>query len=349
MKLPPSLFDDSSATGLPRAGFQPQQTPLREGYFAPQGVWRPRPVKRRATSAAQGASVGGQSSYLYVFVHAKENRLKIGRSDVPLRRLSSLPEAEHIDHIQSFRVELPDRQRAREVESLLHKALADYRLQLTFLNASSLHRYQLKGWDGMTEWFRLSGMRHVLDLLRALPESTARQGASLQTLDGQPYVMDAPMVYLKEADRRREEARKYNLGQLDHICDALLQIRRHLNISWQESKAGDSSALRHGGILRVHGYKGWWDLENLTPRMGLTDHALWNLKTGKASQPERTCHRTGIAISSPVASLVCLIRFAIDQPNDLELVFSHPDRLRQVPASSDIRRRWFQFRKALTA
>lgn len=65
-----------------------------------------------------------QPCFVYVFVHANESRLKIGRSDVPLRRLGNLPEADYIDRVQSFRLELPDRQRAREVEPMLHKALA---------------------------------------------------------------------------------------------------------------------------------------------------------------------------------------------------------------------------------
>lgn len=51
--------------------------------------------------------------------------------------------------------------------------------------------------------------------------------------------------------------------------------------------------------------------------------------------------------SSPVTSLVALIRFATDEPNDLELVFNHPDRLQKVPAGADVYRRWTQFRKAL--
>lgn len=207
MKLPPSLFDAPLGPCSPSPSTQPLQPQLREDYFAPQGVWRSRPSKLRATAAAHGTGVLGMPSYLYVFVHANENRLKIGRSDVPLRRLANLPEAESIDHIQSFRLELPDRQRAREVESMLHKALAGYRLKLTLLNASSLRKYQHQGWDGVTEWFSLSGMRHVLDLLRALPESAAGQGAQLETLDGQPYVTDAPLQYVNEADRLRDEAR----------------------------------------------------------------------------------------------------------------------------------------------
>ena len=393
MKLPPSLFDDSprpppsrsrsrvrygtkgpsKSSDSSRMRLTPDTTPeqpvLEEDYFAPQGVWRPRASKLRATAEVHGSGAlesgvrstcaVDQPSYVYVLVHASENRLKIGRSDVPLRRLANLPEAEQVDHVQSFRLALPDRQRAREVESMLHKALASYRLKLTILDASSLRQDQLQRWDGATEWFSLAGMRHVLDLLRALPEFMGRQGAPLESLDGQPYLQTVPLRHMNEADRLRDEASQHNLGQLDHICDALMQVKRHLKISWKggkgesvgegkgEDKVAAGGVLSHGGILRIHGYKGWWDLENLTSRMSITDHALWNLKTGKASQSERTCHRTGVTVSAPLVSLVSLIRFAIDKPNDLELVFNHPDRLHTVPAGTDIYRRWMRFLEVL--
>jgi len=51
--------------------------------------------------------------------------------------------------------------------------------------------------------------------------------------------------------------------------------------------------------------------------------------------------------SSPVTSMVALIRSASDKPDDLELVFNHPDYLQKLPAGAEISRRWTQFRKAL--
>jgi hypothetical protein len=91
--------------------------------------------------------------------------------------------------------------------------------------------------------------------------------------------------------------------------------------------------------------------------MGITDHTLWNLKSGKtinALKPCRAGRRTTAfeahvtpGASSSVTSLVALIRFASDMPDDLELVFNHPDRLQKLPAGADVHRRWTQFRKAL--
>lgn len=361
MKLLASLFEDPKGLRPTRRNTEPRQSLLKEDVFDRKGVWRPRSAA--PTKAGGATQAQTRSSYLYVFAHAHENRFKIGRSDLPLRRLANLPEADQIDHIQSFRLELPDRRRAIEVESMLHKALASFRLELTWLNASTLGHQQVQRWDGATEWFSLSGMHHVMDLLRALPESSSIQRIPLQTLDGQPYVVDAPLKFKNESDQQRHEARQYNLERLDHICNSVIQIKRHLKVSWHDNKnskapTGSSvCSLSTGGILRVHGYRGWWDLENLAPRMGITDHALWNLKTGKtvnALKPCRTGRRPNAfathvtpGASSPVTSLVALIRFASDKPDDLELVFHHPDRLQKVPAGVDIHRRWTQFRKAL--
>lgn len=246
---------------------------------------------------------------------------------------------------------------------MLHKALASFRLELASLIASTFSQQQVKAWDGSTEWFSMSGMHYVMDLLRALPDSLPAQQIQLETLDGKPYVVDAPQKFQKESDRRRYEARLYNLERLDHICNSVMQIKRHLQISWHDSKSSKAptgssvGSLLTGGILRVHGFRGWWDLENLPPRMGFTDHALWNLKTGKtnnALKPCRAGRRTNAlarhvtpGASSPVTSLVALIRFASDKPDDLELVFHHPDRLQKLPAGADVHRRWTQFRKAL--
>lgn len=362
MKLPESLFDDPNRLQPIYRDTEPQQPLLREERFDRKGVWRPRSASQLQSGRYTRQEPPGPS-YLYVFAHAFEKRFKIGHSVLPLGRLANLPEANQIDHVQSFRLEFPDRRRARQVESMLHKALASFRLKLASLIASTFSQQQVKAWDGSTEWFSMSGMHYVMDLLRALPESLPAQQIQLETLDGKPYVVDAPQKFQKESDRRRYEARLYNLERLDHICNSVMQIKRHLQVSWHDSKSSKApngislGGLPTGGILRVHGYRGWWDLENLAPRMGITDHALWNLKSGKtinALKPCRAGRRTTVfeahvtpGASSPVASLVALIRFASDKPDDLELVFHHPDRLQKLPAGADIHRRWTQFRKAL--
>ena len=362
MKLPDSLFDDPNRLQTTYRDTEPQQPLLREERFDRKGVWRPRSASPQQARAYTRQEPPGPS-YLYVFAHAYEKRFKIGHSVLPLGRLANLPEANQIDHVQSFRLEFPDRRRARQVESMLHKALASFRLELASLIATAFSQQQVKAWDGSTEWFSMSGMHHVMGLLNALPEFLPAQQIPLETLDGKPYVVDAPVKFRKESDRWRHEARQYNLERVDQICNSVMQIKRHLKISWHDSKSskdpnGSSmGSLPTGGILRVHGFRGWWDLENLAPRMGFTDHALWNLKSGKTINALKPC-RAGRRITafarhvmpgatSPVTSLVAVIRFASDKPDDLELVFHHPDRLQKLPAGADIHRRWTQFRKAL--
>lgn len=263
MKLPDSLFDDPNRLQPSHRDTEPQQPLLREERFDRKGVWRPRSTSQLQSGAYTRQEPPGPS-YLYVFAHAYEKRFKIGHSILPLGRLANLPEANQIDHVQSFRLEFPDRRRARQVESMLHKALASFRLELASLNASTFSQQQVKAWDGATEWFSKSGMHHVMDLLRALPESLPAQQTPLETLGGRTYVVDAPLRFQKESDRRRYEARLYNLERLDHICNSVMQIKRHLRISWHDSKSskdptGSSvGSLPTGGILRVHGFMGSW-------------------------------------------------------------------------------------------
>jgi hypothetical protein len=58
---------------------------------------------------------------------------------------------------------------------------------------------------------------------------------------------------------------------------------------------------------------------------------LWALKTGKP------------ALGNSEISMLRLIRFAVDRPGDLELVFGARARIRKVPAGSLVLRRWRQF------
>ena len=103
----------------------------------PMGVWLPRKARHPASNGFNRHAASNQPSYVYLFVHATENRFKIGKSQSPVDRLAQLPEAGQIDGTQSLRVALPDRQRAGQVESLLHRGLAGYRLQLSWIDRKS--------------------------------------------------------------------------------------------------------------------------------------------------------------------------------------------------------------------
>ena len=304
----------------------------------PMGVWLPRRPRHPAGGGVSRQAHSTQPSYVYLFVHATENRFKIGKSQSPTDRLAQLPEAGQIDGTQSLRVALPDRQRAGQVESLLHKGLAGYRLQLSWMSASGMFKVQSQPWDGATEWFSLTGLRHAIDLLRAVPGLNDAEGALLQTLDGQPYWLDRLDDHRSLQEQRRHDAGRYNLGRLDHVCDVLMQIKRHLDLCWTESSDPQASA----GILRIKALKPWWNMENLGPRLELTTNELWALKTGKLPG------KPGCAMQA-FTPLVTLMRYAGDEPNDLELVFNAMERIRKLPAGAVIARRWAAFREVITS
>ena len=328
------------------------ETPLRKSHRPrpPQGlagVWLPRtrripadkdPVAGSSTAQEAASAI----SYVYLFVHASENRFKIGRSYSPQTRLTQLPEAGQIDQAQSLQIELPDRTRAAEVESLLHKGLSAYRLQLSWstlldhplahlhpnpepeleskLNPQPLH------WDGETEWFSLSGLHHAVTLVSAVPGLMQDGGALLQTLDGQPYWLWRSSQDRSRGAWLRHEATSFNEAQLDRIGGVLLQLKRQLVLRWCKSDFPTDA-----GILRIEGFKAWWDPETVNVRLKATTNELWALKTGKP------------ALVNSEISMLRLIRFAVDKPGDLELVFGARARIRKVPAGALVLRRWGQF------
>ena len=296
-----------------------------------------------------------KSCFVYILVHAKEQRMKIGMSDAPLIRLSQLPEAGQIDRARSLQVELPNRQRASEVESSLHKALGDQRLELTWNHAADQHDLRAGSrWDGATEWFHLRVLSSAIEILRVLPGISEKDGTRLQTLDSKPYLLDPGYETLTHAEWLRYDATRYNLNRIERICDVLAQINLYLTLSWRYS----TESRAHSGVLRIQGFKRWWDPENLTPRMLVTTNELWALKTGKPavqetaqSEVQPLLHSTATQTTGgplnprDYVSLVTLIRYASDEPNDLELVFNINVRIRKLPAGLKIARRWALFRE----
>jgi hypothetical protein len=223
---------------------------------------------------------------------------------------------------------LPDRRRAEQVESLLHKGLAAFRLQLSWLGNSSALRIDTSLWDGATEWFSLAGLRHAMALLRALPGLTQQEGSALQNLDGQTYWTDRNSESLQGDEPSTLEAARYNFGQIDQIADVLMQLRRQLTIRWIDGCDPKASA----GTLRIEGLRPWWSIDILAPRLQLTNTELWTLKTGKS--PGKSGNR-----SQAFTPLVKLIRYAADAPDDLELVFNAMHVIRKLPVGDVILRR----------
>jgi hypothetical protein len=322
----------TQSTSLFHAARLPLRVPRRKVHRSETsqvaGVWLPRKPTPSASGSRPAVASSMRPSYVYLFVHATENRFKIGRSKSPATRLAQLPEAEQIDRTQSLQVLLPDRRRAEQVESLLHKGLAGFRLQLSWLGDSTGLKVETSLWDGATEWFSLAGLRHAMALLRALPGLTQQEGPVLQTLNGQTYWADRNSESLQGDESSTLETARYNVGQLDQIADVLMQLRRQLSIRWIDGCDPKASA----GTLLIEGLRPRWNSDILAPRLQLTNTDLWTLKTGKSPNKSGTCPQA-------FTPLVKLIRYAADAPDDLELVFNALHVIRKLPAGDVILRR----------
>ena len=139
-------------------------------------------------------------------MHQTQNRFKIGKSLAPKTRFANLPEANEVDFLRSVQVVLRDQTRAGQIESLLHKALADFRLyRLASADIQDLGVQSIPNlpsddkWDGQTEWFTLSAFRHAVQILQKIPGLNGPPTSALQTLEGQPWLEQA-----FEADPREQ-------------------------------------------------------------------------------------------------------------------------------------------------
>ena len=95
-----------------------------------------KPDRKRARKTHTGPCA------VYLIVHGNGRRFKIGLSNDAWIRGQSLPEGLAIQWHRSLQVVLPSRARAHQIESMLHRALAGFRLDLS---------KGAGGWDGSTE------------------------------------------------------------------------------------------------------------------------------------------------------------------------------------------------------
>jgi hypothetical protein len=283
-----------------------------------QGVWMPRRAKTPCLP---------RTCFVYLLVHQTENRFKIGKSIRPKYRIAQLPERTSLDWARSLQVKLPDARRASQVESMLHKALAGFRLQRLPWNGSATLSLKAHPWDGATEWFSLPGLRHAIQLLRALPglaPDAAEQ--AMQTLEGKPCWPEQQDQRLAPSEQCLLDAERFNLARLEDIHDVLMVIGRRRRITWTPGQQSQPSA----GMLRIHDLKTAWDVDMLKARFEVVSSSLWELKSGK---PNPKC---------AYVPLVNLIRYSQEDPGTLELVANAVAPIRRVPGGSIIARRWIR-------
>ena len=125
--------------------------------------------------------------YVYLLLHKANERFKAGLSQAPKVRAAMLPDATCIALDRSIQVEFASPGRASEVERMLHKALAGFRMQVVGADGQA--------WDGGTEWFAMPGLRHAINLLRVTPlAGDGFEMAQLQTLEGEPSWHSPPRM-----------------------------------------------------------------------------------------------------------------------------------------------------------
>jgi hypothetical protein len=253
-------------------------------------------------------------SYVYLLVHRGEPRFKIGKANDPKARAAKLPEAPLIDQEKSLTAMLPTQARAIEVERMLHKALAGFRLTL----------YDGPGttWDGSTEWFSVTGLRHAINLLRATPLGGAESArVQLTNLQGQSIATPAPdQSRVSPRTQRRTEAADYNVEQIDKVSQILLSLACEFPMSYDCDPSGER--------LMIHGLKSAWQLHLLRARFEVVSSALWTLRTG-AKDPGRE-----------TKPLVSIMQYSKSEPDTMEFHINREEVIRRLPAGAMVIEQW---------
>ena len=309
----------------------------------PRAIAAHRPWPRRPARGPHAAKVLRRRfngpCYVYLLVHQHDRRFKIGLSQDPVLRAHNLREAPCVDWGSSVQVALPNPGRAAQVERMLHKALAGFRLDFRPMHAQA--------WDGSTEWFDQSGFRHAINLLRVTPTGGERSDlARLRPLD-QPSSEESSgsgqvqtearhheaQAALTLAEVRQQQAAQYNLQQIAVIAEVLTVLSWELRIEVQ-----DKQDLPHASptIVCIHGLRHDWSEAMMKARFEVVDSELWALQTGHADPARR------------VWPLVRLIRYSSTAPDSLELVVNDLKAIGRLPGGVKVVAQWKALCQRLT-
>lgn len=277
---------------------------------------------QRASCAEPRSPRAARPSYVYLLVHREEPRFKIGKANDPRSRTAKLPEAPLIDPERSVTAMLPTQARAIEVERMLHKALAGFRLTL-FEGPGTT-------WDGATEWFSVTGLRHAMNLLRVTPMAGAESArVQLVNFRGQSIATpsEAPARLPAWTDRRIEAA-DYNVQQIDKISQILQSLACELPMAYRCDPGGPRLAIR--------GLKGAWQLHLLKARFEVVSSALWTLRTGSKDPQRQT------------KPLVTIIQYSPSEPDTMEFRVNREEVIRRLPAGAMVIEQWRRLMDAVT-
>ena len=247
------------------------------------------PRRRRRPRQPHERLVTGQCS-VYLLVHRHDRRFKIGRSQDPWVRGQQLPEANFIEWERSLQCVLPSPARASQVERMLHRALAAFRL-----NFKPLY---LSGWDGSTEWFSQHAFRHAVNILQAtpsdghlsepmrlLPVQRPRQDASPAAATAAPAIAspDLERAPLSPAQIRDHLAARHNVERMTAILEMLTQLGWEHELHLRDPQTAPQALPAR---VQIEGLRGHWSGESMRARYAVTDTAQYVFHSAHA-QPGR--------------------------------------------------------------
>ncbi|GEM_PF-4982056 len=242
--------------------------------------------------------------HVYLFVHAHEQRFKIGVSVDPEQRRAALQERDHICPTRSRLVSLPSRERAYQVERALHKALAP-------------SRCHDRPHSGGTEWFDLDALPLATRLLQGMPRGPAL-GAGLN-------VVPLHLATGQDALAGVERLALRNACRAEAVAELWLQVRDTLALSVFVGEQRDSTPTQ----LVLRGFRHAWD----EPMAGLR-HRIVNLETyqleGQVLPGARPRPWTR------VKSLVRRIDYLKEQPDDLVLELESLRSMARWPGGDEV-------------
>ena len=321
-------------------------------------------IKRLPCPGAAVVRTADRPCSVYLLVHAHDQRFKIGLSKDPWTRGQNLPEGAFINWERSLQVVLGSQTRASEVERMLHKALAGFRL-----NFKPLHQTL---WDGSTEWFNQSAFCHAVNLLKVTPtggpqselsellpvhrQSIHRNLCTVATgsffkdskvvtnavcLASQSSHHVSPRVPAEEqtlvppaAIQRWERAAQHNLKQIAEIVEAVSVLAWNFKVVFAPLQQGPSFVP---AMVCVHGLRKDLSQEAFRARCKITCSDLWAF------------HSAGRMESRRIVPLVKLMRYPDATPDVLTLELNDLSLIKALPQGRQVVSKWLELWETLTS
>ncbi|HEY9096946.1 MAG TPA: GIY-YIG nuclease family protein [Hydrogenophaga sp.] len=266
--------------------------------------------------------------FVYLLVHATENRFKIGHSIHPLNRAKQLPEAECLSLQSSLVAKFPNTRRAVEVEQALHKALAGFRLHIETVDAGP--------WAGGTEWFAMGSLSHAVNLLSCTPQEGA-DGSDTQVYPAvgpDRHSLVRPVRYKQmRAQSLRVQAETANERSMQAIVQTLRRLQERVAVRWYPGLLPSMTpeglvTPKQKECVRIKQLRNLWTEDAMSARFDVVSSDFWMFQTGK---PEALGQRR---------SWITQINYCPFEPNTLELWVEDRTILKTLPASHRLLKLW---------